>query len=111
MFWEMVETLKGSMKFDGETVGNPEQEAGNQSVGLQYSIGSVFQVGLTEQLSSEQENPRVTLTVLEVPVNVRSRIIPIDIWLEGGWRQEELPPRGSKMQQGSGWIWITRRVP
>lgn len=98
------------MKFDGEIVGNFEQEVGNQSVGLQYFIGLVFQVGLIEQFSLEQENFRVIFIVLEVLVNVRFRIIFIDIWLEGGWRQEEFLLRGFKMQQGFGWIWIIRRV-
>ena len=55
--------------------------------------------------------PGVTLTVLEVPAYMRPRITPIDIWLVRGWGQEEPPPNDSKMQQGSGWIWMTLRIP
>lgn len=38
------------MKFDGQTGGNSNWEAEIQRKGLQYSLGSVSQVGLMEQL-------------------------------------------------------------
>lgn len=109
---KQAETMEGNMKFDGQTGGNPNWEAEIQRKGLQYSLGSVSQVGLMEQLLTQKEIPGVTFTVWEIPAYVRPRTIPIGI--QACWRvqgQEELAPRGSKMQQGSGWIWITLRIP
>lgn len=77
-----AETLEGNIKFDGETGINPNWEAEGQRVGrvsLQYSIGSVSQVGLIEELSTQKENPGVTFTVLEIPANMRPRTILIGI--------------------------------
>lgn len=95
------------MQFNRETAGSTDWGAEHQSVALHCSTGSVLQGGLMEQLSMGQETPEVALTALEA----QPTSDPTNIWLVGGWEQEGLPPSGSKMQQRSGWIWITLRIP
>lgn len=77
-----AETIEGNMKSDGETSISPNWEAEGQKagrVGLQYSVGSVSQVRLIEELSTQKEIPGVPFTVLTIPDNMRPRVILISI--------------------------------
>lgn len=95
------------MKFGRETSNNPGWRAGNQSTGLPCSIGQSFRLGGQNSFpegSGFQES--LSLSWKSQPTSDLTYI-----WLVGGWEQEELPPSGSKMQQRSGWTWITLKIP